>query len=109
MRPILLAGIAALLLTTGAAQDAFTCAWPCNDEQRARAGWPGYEKPPTAHAEYEIDVCKFGPTVENSNLDNCVTLSHTTLASCEWIQQNASKHGLTVISGCRRVDQEEKK
>src|SRR6516162_7334868 len=49
------------------------------------------------------------PTVENSNLDNCVTLSHTTLASCEWIQQNASKHGLTVISGCRRVDQEEKK
>src|SRR5215831_17967403 len=29
-----------------AAHDAFTCAWPCNDEQRARAGWPGYEQSP---------------------------------------------------------------
>ena len=42
MKTALIAGCTALLLATGAAQDAFTCAWPCNDEQRARAGWPGY-------------------------------------------------------------------
>jgi hypothetical protein len=33
MKKLLLTGVAVLLLTTGAAQDAFTCAWPCNDEQ----------------------------------------------------------------------------
>jgi len=43
VKKTLLSGIAALLLATGAA---YPCAWPCNDEQRARAGWPGYEQSP---------------------------------------------------------------
>jgi len=37
MTRVFLAGAVALFLATGAT---YSCAWPCNDEQRARAGWP---------------------------------------------------------------------
>jgi hypothetical protein len=65
---------------------------------------------PPPSIEYKVDVCVFSPTAVDNNLDNCATLSHATLAGCEWVQQkNAPKHGLTVIRGCRKAKQEEKK